>query len=220
VAISYAARPTVSYSTADGGSSWSESALPTRFFARLDSVSCPSKSDCVVVGSPDGGTSPEAAAYTTDGASWTPGGLPPGFAALGLSCPSTSDCVAVGVRKTLSNDGRQGGTDRASIAYTTDGGVSWSDVAFPTVWFVIESVSCASTSHCVAVGYISDNKGNSLGAAFTADGGRSWSQRALPAGLSDPLSQGASAAVSCPSTSDCVTVLDQQVTGRFAVEAA
>jgi photosystem II stability/assembly factor-like uncharacterized protein len=221
VAIGYGAKPGTSYSTADAGSSWSRSALPASFFSILDSVWCPSKSDCVVVGAPEG-TSRSGAAYTTDGgASWTPGQLPPGFVALGLSCPSTRDCVTVGLRKTSSNTAtRQAGTQRASIAYTSDGGASWSAVVFPSVWFNVDAVSCASTSHCVALGYINDDARDSIGAAFSTDGGRSWTQGALPAGFSDPQSGGASAAVSCPTTSDCVAVVNQEVTGRYDVGVA
>ena len=200
------------YFTTDGGSSWSRSQLPASVVGTLVPVSCASTSDCVVVG----GRNPfGVAAYTTDGgSSWSLGKLPPGFLVLqSVSCPSTSDCVSGGVRtvgKRLAN----GLADNvAASVYTTDGGSSWSLGTLPAGWFDFSSVSCPSTSDCVALGGSGNHKGNAMAAAFSTDGGRTWSESALPAGLSELTVTGADGSVACPSTRDCIAVVNQYGSG-------
>ncbi len=61
----------------------------------------------------------------------------------------------------------------------------------------LNSVSCPTTSECIAVGQLSSGAGAIFG---TANGGATWSAEAAPAGV------GFLYGISCPSTSDCWAV--------------
>jgi hypothetical protein len=75
--------------------------------------------------------------------------------------------------------------------YSTDGGSTWSAGTLPSGVAFLDSVSCASTSDCVAAGLgIGD-------AVYSTDGGSTWSSDTLPSEVAFLYS------VSCASTSDC-----------------
>jgi photosystem II stability/assembly factor-like uncharacterized protein len=87
--------------------------------------------------------------------------------------------------------------DVAFVAYSTDGGTTWSNGMGPAYFPGLEHVSCASTRDCVAVG------SNDV-VDYTTDGGSSWS-------VDDRVPEKQSSTdsfigVSCASTRDCVAV--------------
>jgi hypothetical protein len=172
VAASDAAQ--VLYST-DGGSTWSVGTLPSGVGDwSLSSVSCASTGVCVTVGLTGSGV---AALYSTDGGStWSVGTLPSGVSDLSsVSCASTSDCVAVG--DDLSGDGGVG-----VVLVSTDGGSTWSAGTLPSgaSYWPLLSVSCASMTDCVAVGYYFNGSSEVGAALFSTDGGSTWSAGTLP----------------------------------------
>jgi hypothetical protein len=162
----------------------------------LESISCPSASDCVAVG----GVAGSAVTYftTNGGASWSPGTLPASQPPLlAVSCPSTQVCVAVGGTT----------TDRSTPADTLhsgDGGSSWSAGTLPSGLNALGTISCASASYCVAGGIGMPGFPGGV-VAVTRDGGVTWSRGSLPNSAS------VLGALSCPSPSRCVAVsLDPQ----------
>jgi hypothetical protein len=181
------------YST-DGGSTWSTGTVPSEVGeSSLSSVSCASTSDCVAVGYYLNGSSYVGTAlYSTDGGStWSTGTLPGGVSDLSsVSCASTSDCVAVG-------QVGSGSSEIGATLYSTDGGSTWSTGTVPSEVgeSSLSSVSCASTSDCVAVGGYYG--GLTL---YSTDGGATWGIGSLPSEVKLLRS------VSCASTSDCVAV--------------
>jgi hypothetical protein len=93
-------------------------------------VSCPSTTDCVVVG--DAGF-----IRRWDGTSWTAHTSGTEQQLTDVSCPTASFCVAVGGGGVI----RHGGS-----------GTSWTTVTNPQGSNSLTGVSCTSTTHCVAVG--------------------------------------------------------------------
>jgi hypothetical protein len=93
-------------------------------------VSCPSTTDCVVVG--DGGF-----IQRWDGSSWTTHTSGTSQQLTDVSCPTASFCVAVGGSGVI----RHGGS-----------GTSWTTVTNPQGSTSLTGVSCTATTHCVAVG--------------------------------------------------------------------
>ncbi|MGD0254524.1 MAG: DUF4214 domain-containing protein [Acidimicrobiales bacterium] len=187
------------YST-DGGSTWSTGTVPSEVGeSSLSSVSCASTSDCVAVGYYLNGSSYVGTAlYSTDGGStWSTGTLPGGVSDLSsVSCASTSDCVAVG-------QVGSGSSEIGATLYSTDGGSTWSTGTLPggvsyISSILLHSVSCASTSDCVAVGEV----GNGTVALYSTDGGSTWSTGTVPS----EVGESSLSSVSCASTSDCVAV--------------
>ncbi len=157
--------------TDDWGVTWSvESVVPS--FVTLDGASCFSESSCVVVGSvanPYG----EAGAYiglTSDGGgSWqnvTPTDPPHG--ALGsVSCVS-SLCEAVG----------------SGAVGSTDGGTTWENQTFNggLLGGGLHSVSCGSSTTCIAAAYNNDPNMGTGATVFSFDQGASyWNPQTTPA---------------------------------------
>jgi photosystem II stability/assembly factor-like uncharacterized protein len=170
--------------TSDGGTTWTTGLPGGTSGPALDAVSCSSGSDCVVAG---GGIF----STTNGGSSWTaatfsgtaPAGTP--FYS-GVSCATTtSDCVAVGAAS-------EGSTKSALVAYSTDGGTSWTYGTAPDVTSIF-AISCASTLDCVAVG-----SGSVI--LTSSNGGSTWTSQSVPSGITSL--QG----VSCASTSNCVAI--------------
>jgi hypothetical protein len=128
---------------AGGAAAWTKLSIPG---VTIDAVTCHSTTFCVAVGSsgqvltssdPVGG----ASAWTSTGATLM-------LNATAISCPSTSLCVATG-------DGDQThgtGTGTGWLAASVDpaGSSPWTSFGMNAVYFA--SVSCPSTSLCVAAG--------------------------------------------------------------------
>lgn len=157
------------------GSSWS---APTEL-GHLTSVSCASSSFCVAVGSLGNGAAASnytSETWTYNGSSWSaPVSLGSGPFVGTVSCPKVSFCAAVSEDNALTYNGSSWSAPTRIDSPVTDASS-------------LESVSCASTSFCVAV----DTEENAL-----IYQGRSWSA---------PTRVGAAHTVSCPSASFCMSV--------------
>jgi len=180
--------------TTDGGRGWTPESVPALQTAMSSSfgISCTSGADCLVTG--------EGALTTTNGGrTWAkhnvPGGVPLGM----VTCPSTKDCYAIfDVTSAVPSN-------EAAYLYTSvNGGLNWKDVlASPRHVAGLGSVSCPSTSTCVAVGYGLTPPANRTDELYalselTSTSGRHWVQTTA-------ASAQALFAVSCVAkTRDCV----------------
>ncbi len=191
-----------------GATVWTMQAVPSLSVpaGQLLSVSCPSATDCIGVGSgfvPGIDSSPAGAlAERWNGHHWV---IQPGTAAAqgvleSVSCVSARDCVAVGL---------DGGAGPGRALIERWNGRRWS-VDRPALRFrlPLTGVSCVARAACVAVG-------SSQGALVALRwNGRRLAMRSLPAprGATSQLS-----AVSCAGPRDCEAVGSSSYdTGRFS----
>ncbi|HUY86479.1 MAG TPA: fibronectin type III domain-containing protein, partial [Acidimicrobiales bacterium] len=175
------------YSTTNG-TSWSAQTFPASATSMSD-ISCVDANDCMAVGSTYtlNTIAPSALSTSDAGVVWSTAvgtgasEIAPGVSSIG--CPSSSVCFGVG-----SGWGAQ---------TTSNGGTTWSTQSFGTQVGWLNSVSCASTSDCWAVGATSPAA--PAGAIMTTSGacGSAWCSEAVPAGVTDLMS------VTCPSTTVC-----------------
>lgn len=195
-----------------GATVWTSQTVPSVPVpaGQLLSVSCPSSTDCIGVGSgfvPGIDSSPGGAlAERWNGHRWV---IQPGAAvALGVlesvSCVSVRACVAVGLDGAVSGpphalierwNGRRWSVDRRALRFSE----------------LLDGVSCVSRAACFAVG---DDQG---ALAVLRWNGRRWSMRSLPAprGATSQLS-----AVSCAGPRDCEAVGSSSYdTGAFSGES-
>lgn len=138
----------------------------------LGAVACATAARCWAVGTtpetvPPGGAD-VIVATKNGGQSWTAqhvtGGSTPQLS--GVACPSDTDCIAVG-----SNGASLPGS--GVVVATTDGGKTWNPVAAPTGALTVITVTCSTTSDCVAL--VSD--GTLVWSATTTDFGQTWQQQ-------------------------------------------
>ncbi|HEX2703008.1 MAG TPA: hypothetical protein VHM72_06220 [Solirubrobacteraceae bacterium] len=157
--------------------SWSS---PTSVSAGLDGVSCPSYGLCVAVA---GTTAEVNTAPSSSASSWhaVGTGVASGHDLLSVSCaPGTTSCVAVG--------------DSGAITATASAqNLSTWTPASSSDAHNLTSVSCPSTSFCLAV----DASG---GAIYSTNGGANWTLEAGIDGSNDLVG------VSCASATLCVAV--------------
>ena len=135
--------------TTNGGTNWTPATVPAGS-PELDAVACSDTTHCVAVG-------PDAALSSSDGGTtWALHALPdPTTTLLGVSCSASLACVAVGVAP------NPGGPFAGRVVLSSDGGVTWSAASVPGA-AGLGSVSCPSTTRCVAVGatvIVSDDHG-------------------------------------------------------------
>lgn len=197
--------------TTNGGKTWVPVGLPV-VDARLLAVSCWSAAQCVAVGATqvtsrgswwdasavvvriDGGTGTRVAA------------VPSGAKALdAVSCPSATTCIAAGGASKIGTLVLQ-----PDVVVSHDGGASWASAALPITQGQLESLSCSSTLHCVALGarsYIagsanfSEDRSMPVG-LMSSDGGLSWEVATVPGGSGGP------SAINCQSAPRCLAVGD------------
>ncbi len=86
----------------------------------------------------------------------------------------------------------------AAASTTSTSASTWSSVAALPALAGVSSISCPSTTTCVAVGVNSNDYG---GVEATTDGGATWSAGSLPSPV-----VGGPTSVSCPTTSWCMAV--------------
>jgi hypothetical protein len=172
----------------------------------LFDVSCASATYCVAVGYDEraGGADGGPIAETWNGRAWSvkalklPAGTS-GGALFGVACKSQQSCVAVG-DAFLKND------NTAALTESWNG-KTWTAARAPvpsgTVTAALNSVSCVTSSDCVATGVSARANGVSAGLAETWNG-RKWSDLSikLPVGSLG----GGLAWVSCLSAKSCVAV--------------
>jgi hypothetical protein len=201
------------------GSSWTQAQAPVPADANpgggnsLRAVACPAVDYCIAVGHYDDTTGKVRLLIETGfGTSWTPLGvaLPPNYANSleinAVTCPTTTTCVAAGVYADALND-EQG------LLLTLSGG-SWtaSDAPLPAdaqpslYTDPITSLACPSTSECFAVGRYRDLSNNTQALLLTMQGS-TWTAKKAPMPSNARSNPSAILnAISCPSTSACVSV--------------
>ncbi len=158
----------------------------------LLSVSCPSPTSCVAVGSfgdPRNHISSSPLVEHWNGrGGWsimTADTPAPYTQLLGVTCPSTTSCFAVGSFSSI--------VDFGSLVEHWNGRGGWT-ATYPSLLSTLADVSCASTAKCFAVSNESSD--------FEYWNGTSWSDVTM----NHPPINPALNAVSCPSTSRCFAV--------------
>jgi len=178
----------------------------------LRNLSCSSSTSCVAVG--QDGANPRQAIFTSgteSGGAWTWSTstiVPPDASGEGtlssVSCANATSCVAVG----------QDGANPRQAIYSSgieSGGVwTWTALAVisPDTWGggELNSVSCASTTSCVAVGHDNISVSQGIFTSGTESGGVwTWSTSTdlTPNSLNNAVSL---SSVSCVNTTSCVAV--------------
>ena len=168
---------------------------PSALAAPLNAVLCTSGQRCTAVGGPGfgniGGGGSIAATTSDGGAHWARTPLLVRAAWLrALACSTTRTCIAVG--------GNPAGNDVKGVAISTlDAGRSWRVMpALPEGVGVLNSVSCPTTSFCMAVGVSSD--GSTGVALVTSSSGQRWKR------LSLPKDERGLALVTCTTSHSCI----------------
>jgi len=204
----------------NSGLSWAEYQMPSGL-GLTSALTCPTGDGlhCLAGGTENG--SPALLTTVDGGARWSEqlltakDGSP-----TELSCVSMTECVGLfrtpvnplsfGETVNENNDIFLGGTLRASVYSTNDGGLTWQHADLPT-GAVPQSVSCASR-RCVVIAATPTQTVSghiTRGAVFSsADGGRTWQVGTLPSGFGVVWSG--------PSQVDCVTVSTCWATGTVA----
>jgi hypothetical protein len=185
--------------------------LPSIPDSYLRSVSCASATTCVSVGygNPFENSVATIVENENDG-QWTSTVLPspPGLAAdlTSVSCASTSSCVAVGSAVGVST-----GTLEPFTDIDTNGVWSVGPVVPTKEFGFLDSVSCVSVTHCVAVG------GDGTGVIAATWNGATWSTALVAATSGVGLE--AQTDVSCVSATFCESFSDSSANGKtFADE--
>ena len=183
------------------GTEWVEVPIPAidpESLTELRAVSCVSESFCAAAGYVEG-ASPRPVVLIWDGSAWTPAVIPAfsGMAFLrSVSCTSETSCTAVGNY----TDGHF-----RTLALAWDG-ASWSvqptPDANPADFNVLMSVSCISSTWCLAAGYHQNDPGNQPMSLLWD--GSTWSLLSTPWPLSGATNLFHS--VSCSSEIFCVGV--------------
>ncbi len=193
------------------GSTWTATATPqpsTASSVGISAMACPSASVCVAVGSyADKSGVGHGLALTRSGSTWTAAATPRQANATSdylsiLTCPATSECVAGGLYDTA-------GGLQSPFTVTGFGG-RWTEAATPipanaTGGGQLWDIACPSAARCFAVGTASTAAGQK---AFIATGvGSTWTAAEAPVPANaNPSGVVWPTAISCPSSSTCVTV--------------
>jgi hypothetical protein len=207
------------------GTSWSELPVPASNGARvsqLRSVSCVSSSFCTAVG--DGYKGADTAVSIAEhfnGAKWTSQSLPFTAGATyvqlhGVSCASSQACVAVG---TEGNRSESSGAE-FTLADRWNGAkwVQLSSVnALGDLYRGFESVSCPTTTYCVAVGNDTNKAGTNTTMSEVLTGAK-WSPVTPPATPGGEFRN--LFGVSCTTTTNCVAVGFYDTTGHVYMSLA
>ncbi len=167
------------------GTSWKRQIVPSGVSA-LRSVSCASATFCMMLG---GDSNNNDITLSFNGTSWKRQSLPSGVSSLSpVSCASATFCEAVGLDSNYNPIALafNGSTWKMHLISSGD---SYSNSLFD---FTSNSVSCPSSTFCMAVG---SNSNDNIALSFN---GTSWKRQSLPSGVSS-LSP-----VSCASATFCM----------------
>ena len=195
------------------GTKWRTLTLPSRRFGDLRAVSCWSRYGCVAVGSYVPSTYARPLAERWNGTSWRAMSSPTGSAyanhLTGVSCRSRYFCLAVG-QTFLDSHGRYSRTFSERWS-----GKSWVRLTTPTISKSyqpgLQSVSCVTARHCVAVG---GADGHPMILLWNAGAFKRQTPGAPPAHTAPPLLTG----VSCVTTSFCMATGTSAFPGNFQAE--
>jgi len=146
------------------GTKWTIIAQPNRgdfFDGSATALSCTSATNCYAVGtSLDLAQQEQTSVVHWNGTTWTPVASPnptdfSGGSLNGVSCTSATNCVAVGANGSGSTDGF---TTFGGTLIERWNGTNWTIISSPnpTGLGTLNSVSCPTTTSCVAVGAGSD----------------------------------------------------------------
>jgi hypothetical protein len=185
------------------GTSWTLTPTPNLGSTdQFSGVSCVSPTFCTAVGRYLSGTTPTPLVETWDGSAWTASPYVRGPVGSrsnsfeGVSCATTTNCVAVGVTS---------GSSQAPLIESWRNG-SWTiatGASLPpgTSFAGLQSVSCASTTTCVAVGSRESASPRTAHTFAESMNGSTWSVGSTldPGTNSNQLSE-----VSCPTTTLCL----------------
>ena len=185
----------VSVLAAWDGTTWSQTGQSD---GGLDSVSCAVADACWAVGRNGNQTLAEhwdGTAWQTEATAEPVGGA---YAFMfDISCSSVTACTAVGHYDTAS-------WTQATLAERWDG-TAWSVQPTPAppdvsnaLWSYLRSVSCPTSSQCVAVGL--------QGAWVEVWDGSSWSLEAVPSPPGATPDEFGLDAISCPAANDCIAI--------------
>lgn len=178
------------------GTSWSivPSPNPPGSNALLTGVSCPSTTDCVVVGwSTASQSSPDVPlAEIWNGSNWSIVNVPAGSWSgqtilLGVSCSEPTDCWAAGAQGPI------------TLLEHWDGS-SWAGLSVPQPPGTLSSISCSSATDCIAVGAGGSVNGRPTNPLSVQWNGRSWSVLSTPTVLTYTTHL---SGISCSSSTSC-----------------
>ncbi len=178
--------------TADGGKTWVTRPAPrwlssvyptgTSSFGRV-SLSCSTAATCSVVATNSSGTLFGGFVTSDSGRTWSASSLPAGSSYAALRCFPSGQCVLAG---------------QSGLAYSTNGGRTWSSGTGYSGPGTPALLSCSNVSDCMVMGIGNPAGASAPGVGVTNDGARHWSTangKGLPAGDVFGLS--------CPTSSDC-----------------
>ncbi len=194
----------VPYAEVWNGATWTPDVAPLPpappegqgyYGSEFDSVSCPSATFCVAVGTANG-TAQTSIIDTWNGSTWSVVPLPASdvqqLYLYGISCSSSTSCVAVGSGESSSSQG---------VFYSEVwNGTSWSPEIVPssaTPGTAGEAVSCTSSTACTAV-----LSSGTVGGLVEEWNGESWSPQTT---VSLPEAPGF-ADISCANPVSCMVV--------------
>jgi hypothetical protein len=167
----------------------------------LNTVSCGSATACMTVGNYEGsGSTFDAFAESWNGSAWSIVSVPDAASSYlsGVSCISASACISVG-------DVNSGGT-LVTLAESWNG-TTWTVQATPNparaTASYLTSVSCTSSTACMAVGLYENPAGHDLSLA-EAWNGSTWELRSTPNPSGTKTTEFQT--VSCASASACAAV--------------
>jgi kumamolisin len=184
-------------------------------FADLASVACPATTACVAAGTYNDKSSGTQGVLTAgSGTSWTATQAPlpsdaapnPNVDLRSVACAAATSCVAVG------GYGDSAGNFHGLLV--TGSGTSWTATQAPLPANAstspsadLQSVTCPSTTACVATGYYTDTSGAQQGLLVTGSG-NSWTatEAPLPANASTHYPNADLSSVACSSTTSCIAV--------------
>lgn len=191
------------YVSTDVGATWTALPMPSGFVP-TSPIACGGVSNCAAGGIENG----ESVLVTTSdgGHSFAVEPLPAGVGHLDtLSCPTTEFCAGLAA----DSEYLDVTPSDATFLATTDGGKTFTDTPI-IAGDSMESLTCASSTNCTAVGW-SDALGEkdiTAGvAALTTDGGQMWTAGALPGGLG----------INANSQLSCADALHCSVSGSIAI---
>jgi photosystem II stability/assembly factor-like uncharacterized protein len=191
--------------TANGGLTWTAQHVDAGTAPDLSGISCPTKSDCMAVGSSGSVTSAGIVLTTRDGgASWDEATVPTGaFGISSVECAAVDDCTVI----------LSGGLALLS-AHSSDFGQTWhTEGELPGGFQSAGGLSCAGGT-CLVPGYTPTTTGHGQGAVVVStDDGHTWAAADVPAG------QGLLQGTACRTVADCLAVGTTSTTTSDVVPA-